>query len=66
MDEESWKKGGELIEKMPGLKTDSLVNWRYRGAGDNFILLCELLKGNAIPTQALDMSCDEKKEKEGR
>ena len=59
MDEETWKKGEELVKKMPKLKTNCNIEWRERGAGENFILLCELLKGNAIPTKDLDLVCDE-------
>ena len=66
MDEETWKKGGELVEKMPELKTVVRVEWREKGAGDNFMLLCALLKGNAIPTKRLDFNCDGKKKKRKR
>ena len=62
MNEETWKKGEELVKKMPKLKTNCNIEWRERGAGENFILLCELLKGNAIPTKELNLSSDEKKE----
>ena len=64
MDEETWKKGEELVKKMSELKTDCNIEWRERGAGENFILLCELLKGNAIPMKSLDLDSDEREEKE--
>ena len=64
MDEETWKKGEELVEKMPKLKTDNVFEWREEGVRDKFILLCELLKGNAIPTKALNLGGDEKEEME--
>ena len=57
MDEETWKKGEELIKMMPKLK---MIGWREKGAGKNFILLCELLKGNAIPMKTLNLFGDEK------
>ena len=64
MNKETWKKGEELMKKMPELKTNSEIRWREEEVGDNFILLCELLKGNAIPTKRL--ISDEKEEKERR
>ena len=59
MDKETWKKGEDLIKNIPKLKTDCGIRWSERGARENFILLCELLKGNAIPTKDLDLVCDE-------
>ena len=63
MDEETWKKGEELIKKMPKLKTDNWVGWNERGVGDNFMLLCTLLKGNAIPAKGLYLNCIGEEEK---
>ena len=60
MDEETWKKGEELIKKMPELKTNYEIRWSEEGTGDNFIVLCELLKGNAIATKELYLGSDEK------
>ena len=65
MDEETWKKGEELFEKIPDLKTDCEVVWGEEGTGKNFMLLCELLKGNAIPSKSLNLSGDEKR-REGK
>ena len=62
MDEETWKKGEELIKRIPELKTNNEIRWREKGAGENFRLMCELLKANAIPTKELDLSCDGKNE----
>ena len=63
MDEETWKKGEELIKRTPELKTNCKIEWKERAAGKNFILLCELLKGNTIPTKLLNLNCDEREEK---
>ena len=57
MDEETWTKGGEL---MPELKTSCNVEWIEEGVEDEFMSLCALLKGNAIPTGKLDLIGDEK------
>ena len=62
MGEKTWKKGEELIKKMPELKTNCEVIWKEIGAGDNLILLCKLLKGNGIPTKLLDLDSDKKEE----
>ncbi len=51
--------GKKLLKKMPKLKTDHTVRWGEEGAGENLRLLCELLKGNAIPVKRLDLLCDE-------
>ena len=61
MDEETWKEGGELIKNIPELKTNCRITWNEEGVGDNFSLLCILLKGNAIPTKELYLSSDEKR-----
>ena len=55
MDEETRKKGEELKEKIPELKTGIVTHWREEGAGDSFRLICELLKLNAIPTKILEL-----------
>ena len=52
------KKAGELSNKMPELKTEEEIYWRENGAGETFKLLCTLLKGNAIPTKALNLWCN--------
>ena len=64
VDEETWKKGEELIKMMPYLKTNSEIRWKEIGGGDNFMLLCELLKGNAVPTKMLNLISDDKERKE--
>ena len=63
VDEESWKKGGELVEKKPNLKTEREIGWIEEVTGDNFMLFCELLKGNAIPTEILNLNGDEKQKR---
>ena len=62
VDEETWKKGGELVKIMPYLKTYCEITWTEEETRDIFMLLCELLKGNAIPTKTLNLSSDEKEE----
>ena len=54
--EEAMKKGGWLLRfyNMPGLRKETSVKWR-KGRGEKFEALCELLKGNAIPTKELDL-----------
>ena len=56
MKEEALKKGGWLLRfyNMPGLKKETNVKWD-KGGGEKFEALCELLKGNAIPTKELDV-----------
>ena len=61
MDEETWKKGEELIKNNPELKTIREIEWSEEGTGENFMLLCELLKGNAIPAKKLDLYRNGKK-----
>ena len=56
--EEALKKGEELLRKQPDLKTKTEYTWSKKGAGPNFVMLCELLKGNAIPTKTLDLSSE--------
>ena len=60
MDEETWKEGEELIKRIPELKTNNEIRWIEKETGENFRLMCELLKANAIPTKALDLISDEK------
>ena len=60
MDEETWKKGEELIKRIPELKTNNEIRWIEKGAGKNFRLMCELLKANAIPAKQLYLGSDEK------
>ena len=57
MKEEALKKGGELLNRIPELKDLTKLNWSEHGTGTNFIALCELLKGNAIPLRELDLGC---------
>ena len=59
MKEEALKKGEELLRRQPDLKTKTEVGWSEKGTGQNFIMLCELLGGNAIPATNLNLSCDE-------
>jgi len=61
VEQKIWKKGKELIEKIPELKTFKKISWgEYGKAGDNFRFICELLKANAIPAKTLSLSGDEK------
>ena len=57
------EKKEELIKNMPYLKTNCEIRQSEEGVGDNFILLCELLKGNAIPTRKQNLSGDEKEKR---
>ena len=59
MKEEALKKGEELLRRQPELKTETEVGWGENGTGPNFIMLCELLRGNAIPTANLDLESDD-------
>ena len=43
---------------MGELKVNSKVEWKEDGAEENLMLLCELLKGNAIPTKELNLRCE--------
>ena len=49
---------------MPELKTKEELYWNEKGTGENLRLLCELLKGNAIPTKTLNLTGDGKRIKE--
>ena len=49
MKEEALKRGGDLLKSQPDLKDKTEMNWSEKGAGRNLMMLCELLKGNAIP-----------------
>ena len=49
--------GGELLKKMPELKTKNEIYWREEGVGKNFRILCELLKRNAIPAKKVNFYC---------
>ena len=53
------REGAELLKRKPELKTETEVRWKG-GEGPNFEMLCELLKGNAIPTKNLDLGGDDK------
>ena len=55
MKEEALKKGGELLIRIPALMDLAKLKWSEHGTGTNFIELCELLKGNAIPLRELDL-----------
>ena len=59
MKEEALKKGEELLRRKPELKTKTDVFWSNEGSGPSFIMLFELLRGNAIPTTKLGLSCDD-------
>ncbi len=48
--------GGELLEKMPELKTKNEIRWEEEGVGKNFRILCELLKRNAIPAKIMNLN----------
>ena len=63
MEQEALKIGGGLLKKMPELKTKTEVMWREEGTGTIFMMLCALLKGNAIPTKNLILNRDEKTDK---
>ena len=52
--------GGELLKKMPDLKTKTEVRWGEQGATTNFTMLCALLKGSVIPTKKLNLGNDDK------
>ena len=59
MKEEALGKGEELLRRKPELKTKTEVGWSEKGTGPNFIMLCELLRGNAIPTTKLNLGSDD-------
>jgi len=48
------KEAIDLCKKIPELKTDPYLSWKEKGT--NFALLCELLKGNALPTKSLNLA----------
>ena len=54
---EALRKASGLLSKMPELKTEEVITWMEKGAGENFRLLCTLLKRNAIPTKRLNFQC---------
>ena len=56
MREEALKKGEGLLRAQPDLRNKTEVGWSEKGTGSNFVMLCELLKGNAIPTKKLDLT----------
>ena len=65
MKEEALRKGEELLRRKPELKTKTDVYWREEGTGLTFVMLCELLAGNAIPTTKLSLgSADDDNNKE--
>jgi len=53
-EEEASDDGNELLKVMPRLKRMASFEWKEEGSGTNFKLLCELLKGNAIPLKQLN------------
>ena len=53
--EEALRLGEGLLNEMPELRTNDYISWNKEGVGENFRMLCILLKGNAIPTQSLDL-----------
>ena len=64
--EKALKKGEALLKKRPELKYRNEVGLECQGS--DLMMLCDLLKANAIPTTKLDLSGDEKikNEKERR
>ena len=56
--EEALRVGQELLKKMPELNTEEKTVWSEEGAGHNFMLLCALLKGNAIPAKNMCLKSD--------
>ena len=42
------------------MKTEEEVKWEEEGAGEDFRMFCELLKGNAIPTKKLSLQIGDK------
>jgi len=56
MKEEALKKGEELLKRQPDLRTKNYFRWSEKGTGQNVEMLCELLRGNAIPTTSLYLS----------
>ena len=59
---EDLKEGGKLLKRRPKLKPEEELRWKEEGAGEKLRMLCELLKGNAIPTKSLNLVGDEKEE----
>ena len=49
------EKGAELLRKQPDLSTKTEYKWSEKGTGPNFVMFCELLKGNAIPMRNLNL-----------
>ena len=60
---EALRVGEKLLKKMPELRTKDEISWEEKGAEENIRMLCELLKGNAIPTKILDIYGNEKDNK---
>ena len=50
------KKEEHFLRVMPDLLIQQELRWSQSGVGPEFISLCELLKGNAIPTKKLNLS----------
>ena len=63
MKEEALKSGQELLKKMPELSKNEIIVWKEKVEGENFRILCTLLKANAIPMKILCFSCNSKKER---
>ena len=57
MEEKALQLGARLLNEMPELRTNNYINWNKDGFGENFRLLCILLKGNAIKTKTFDFQC---------
>ena len=55
MNEESLKKGQSLLQKIPQLKSKKDIFLIAECRGEDIVLLCELLKTNAIPTRKLEL-----------
>ena len=54
--EEALNKGAELLKNKPNLSTEKIVSWDENMKNESFGSFCELLKGNAIPTEKLTFS----------
>ena len=55
MKEESLRIGERLLNQMPEIREENEIKWNEKGTGENFRLLCILLKGNAIRTKTLNL-----------
>jgi len=51
---------------MPKLKIGAEMRWKEKGAGENFLLLCELIKENAISTKKLSFESEKPPQQQRR